>query len=115
MFMKNTALKNKNRRIFSGFLYSALFALTLIVYSACPQNVALGGSVDILPPNGEITYPDAGETPIRGSFVLEGTAKDDEGVQAVSKHRNERPNALFSGRTFRAGRLQYIVDCKHRQ
>ncbi len=84
MFMKNTALKNKNRRIFSGFLYSALFALTLIVYSACPQNVALGGSVDILPPNGEITYPDAGETPIRGSFVLKGTAKDDEGVQAVS-------------------------------
>ena len=84
MFMKNTALKNKNRRIFSGFLYSALFAVTLIVYSACPQNVALGGSVDILPPNGEITYPDAGETPIRGSFVLKGTAKDDEGVQAVS-------------------------------
>lgn len=82
--MKNTALKNKNRRIFSGFLYSALFALTLIVCSACPQNVALGGSVDILPPNGEITYPDAGETPIRGRFVLKGTAKDDEGVQAVS-------------------------------
>nr|WP_252722145.1 hypothetical protein [Treponema socranskii] len=40
--------------------------------------------MDILPPNGEITYPDAGETPIRGSFVLKGTAKDDEGVQAVS-------------------------------
>ncbi|QNL96586.1 hypothetical protein H9I35_09100 [Treponema sp. Marseille-Q4132] len=82
--MKNTVLKNKNKRILSGFLYSALFALTLILYSACPQNVALGGSVDILPPNGEITYPDAGETPIRGSFVLKGTAKDDEGVQAVS-------------------------------
>ncbi|ERF60662.1 hypothetical protein HMPREF0860_0167 [Treponema socranskii subsp. socranskii VPI DR56BR1116 = ATCC 35536] len=82
--MKNTILKNKNRRTGRGFLYAALLFATLIVCTACPQYVSLGGGIDILPPSGEITYPDAGETPIRGSFVLKGTAKDDEGVQAVS-------------------------------
>lgn len=83
--MKNTLLlKNKNVRMKRGLLFSAILFALMILYTACPQYVALGGGVDILPPSGEITYPDAGETPIRGSFVLKGTAKDDEGVQAVS-------------------------------
>ena len=82
--MKNTLLKNKKLGIKGGLLFSALLFVTLIICTACPQYVALGGGVDILPPSGEITYPDAGETPIRGSFVLKGTAKDDEGVKAVS-------------------------------
>ncbi|MBM7023260.1 hypothetical protein [Treponema sp. Marseille-Q4523] len=83
--MKNILLlKNKNVRMKRGLLFSAILFALMILYTACPQYVALGGGVDILPPSGEITYPDAGETPIRGSFVLKGTAKDDEGVQAVS-------------------------------
>ena len=81
--MKNTLFKNKNVRIKNGLLFSAVLFAMLII-STCQQHIALGGGVDILPPSGEITYPDAGETPIRGSFVLKGTAKDDEGVQAVS-------------------------------
>ena len=82
--MKNTLFKNKNVRTKGGLLFSALLFTVLILYSACPQQIALGGGVDIERPNGEITYPDAGETPIRGSFVLKGTAKDDEGVKSVS-------------------------------
>ena len=59
-----------------------LIILTAIVGFTCKPG--LGSQIDVLPPSGEIIYPDAGETPIRGSFVLKGTAKDDEGVQAVS-------------------------------
>ncbi|MFC2420458.1 MAG: hypothetical protein ACFNOL_05215, partial [Treponema maltophilum] len=77
--MKNTLFKNKNVRIKNGLLFSAVLFAMLII-STCQQHIALGGGVDILPPSGEILYPDAGETPIRGSFVLKGTAKDDEGV-----------------------------------
>jgi len=50
----------------------------------CKQSVGLGPQVDVVPPGGKITYPDAGETPIKGSFVLKGTAKDDDGVESVS-------------------------------
>ena len=59
-----------------------LIILTAIAGFTCKPG--LGSQIDILPPSGEITYPDAGETPIRGSFILRGTAKDDEGVRAVS-------------------------------
>ncbi|WP_428769039.1 Ig-like domain repeat protein [Treponema sp. HNW] len=55
----------------------------IIMYSACEQYVGLGSGIDILPPKGQITYPDAGETPIRGSFVIKGTAKDDEGIVSI--------------------------------
>ena len=81
--MKNTLFKNKNVLIKNGLLFSAVLFAMLII-STCQQHIALGGGVDILPPSGEITYPDAGDTPIRGSFVIKGTAKDDEGVRSVS-------------------------------
>jgi len=81
--MKNILFKNKNSRTNGGLLFFALLFAALAT-STCSQHIALGGGVDILPPSGKILYPDAGETPIRGSFVLKGTAKDDEGVQAVS-------------------------------
>ena len=59
-----------------------LIILTAIAGFTCKPG--LGSQIDILPPSGEIIYPDAGETPIQGSFILRGTAKDDEGVRAVS-------------------------------
>ena len=59
-----------------------LIILTAIAGFTCKPG--LGSQIDILPPSGEIIYPDSGETPIRGSFILRGTAKDDEGVRAVS-------------------------------
>ena len=68
--MKNTILKNKNRRTGRGFLYAALLFATLIVCTACPQYVSLGGGIDILPPSGEITYPDAGKTPIHQQIAV---------------------------------------------
>ncbi|WP_428771686.1 hypothetical protein V1L52_06195 [Treponema sp. HNW] len=76
-------MKTKNTGL-NRFIVSISALIVLIVYSACEQYVALGAGIDILPPKGEITYPDAGETPIRGNFVLKGTARDDEGVKAVS-------------------------------
>lgn len=81
--MKNILFKNKNSRTNGGLLFFALLFAALAT-STCSQHIALGGGVDILPPSGKILYPDAGETPIRGSFVLKGMAKDDEGVKAVS-------------------------------
>ena len=61
-----------------------LIILTAVVGFTCKPYVGLGGQIDILPPSGEITYPDAGETPIRGSFILRGTAKDDDGIQSIA-------------------------------
>ena len=72
----------KKNRIFLNFLILILFTVFLSV--TCKQNVGLGGTVDIERPEGSITYPDAGETPIRGSFVMRGTAYDDEEVSSVS-------------------------------
>ncbi|UTC49774.1 Ig-like domain repeat protein [Treponema sp. OMZ 855] len=72
-------MKKMNRAVFL-----VLIILTALAGITCKPYVGLGGQIDILPPSGEITYPDAGEMPIRGSFVLKGTAKDDEGVTSVS-------------------------------
>jgi len=72
-------MKKKNR--VASF---ALIVLTAIAGFTCKQNIGLGGRIDILPPNGEITYPDSRETPIRGSFVLKGTARDDDGIKSIS-------------------------------
>ena len=59
-----------------------LIILTAIVGFTCKPG--LGSQIDVLPPSGEITYPNAGETPIRGSFILRGTAKDDDGIQSIA-------------------------------
>ncbi|UTC51336.1 Ig-like domain repeat protein [Treponema sp. OMZ 855] len=72
-------MKKMNRAVFL-----VLIILTALAGITCKPYVGLGGQIDILPPSGEITYPDAGETPIRGSFVLKGTAKDDDGIQSIS-------------------------------
>ena len=77
--MKNGKHSVKGKGLFIATLIAAMF-----LYAACPQYVSLGESVDILPPAGQILYPDSGETPIKGSFLLKGFASDDEGVQAVS-------------------------------
>ncbi|UTC43600.1 hypothetical protein [Treponema sp. OMZ 857] len=61
-----------------------LIVLTVLAGVTCKPYVGLGGQIDILPPSGKIDYPDAGETPIRGSFVLKGTASDDDGIQSIS-------------------------------
>ena len=62
----------------------ALIVLTAVAGLTCRPNIGLGGQIDIVPPEGEITYPDAGETPIRGSFVLKGTASDDDGIESIT-------------------------------
>ncbi|EPF47360.1 hypothetical protein HMPREF1222_00831, partial [Treponema vincentii F0403] len=61
-----------------------LIVLAAITGFTCRPNIGLGGQIDIVPPEGEITYPDAGETPIRGSFVLKGTASDDDGIESIT-------------------------------
>ncbi|AGT42887.1 putative lipoprotein [Treponema pedis str. T A4] len=47
--------------------------------------MALGSAIDIgYYPEGNILYPDTGETPIKGSFVLKGVARHDDGIDSVS-------------------------------
>lgn len=68
-----------------SFVWITFFIFSVIIsFSTCKNNIGLGGSVDIEHPRGAITYPDAGETPIRGSFVIKGTARDDEGISSIS-------------------------------
>ncbi|UTC49776.1 hypothetical protein [Treponema sp. OMZ 855] len=61
-----------------------LILLTVLAGVTCKPYVGLGGQIDILPPSGKIIYPDTRETPIRGSFVLQGSASDDDGIQSIS-------------------------------
>ena len=68
----------------SNVLFFILIICAVMTVFTCKQSVGLGPQVDVVPPGGKITYPDAGETPIKGSFVLEGTAEDDDGVESVS-------------------------------
>ena len=76
-------MKNgKTIRTIFCLIFAALSIMLL--YSACDAYVGLGAGIDILPPKGEITYPPAGETPIRGNFVIKGTANDDENIKSVS-------------------------------
>ena len=72
----------KKNRFFLSFLILILFTVFLSV--TCKQNIGLGGTIDIERPEGEITYPDAGETPIRGSFVMKGYARDDDGIKSIT-------------------------------
>ena len=72
-------MKKKN-----NVLFFTLVIFTIMMAFTCKQNVGLGGTVDIERPEGSITYPDAGETPIRGSFVMRGTAKDDDGIKSIT-------------------------------
>ena len=72
-------MKKKNR-----VLSFALIALAAITGFTCKQNIGMGETVNIYSPNGGISYPDAGETPIRGSFVLQGTANDGDGIKSIS-------------------------------
>ncbi|MEL3905794.1 MAG: hypothetical protein P1P65_02010 [Treponema sp.] len=68
-----------------SFVWITFFIFSVIIsFSTCKNNIGLGGSVDIEHPRGAITDPDAGETPIRGSFVIKGTARDDEGISSIS-------------------------------
>ena len=72
-------MKKKN-----NVLFFTLVIFTIMMAFSCKQNVGLGGTVDIERPEGSITYPDAGETPIRGSFVMRGTAYDDDGIKSIT-------------------------------
>ncbi|UTC75226.1 hypothetical protein E4O03_00395 [Treponema sp. OMZ 792] len=72
----------KKNKKFLSFLVLSLF--TVIMLLTCKPLVSLGTTVDVLPPEGRITYPETGETPIRGSFIIKGTAFDDEEVKSVS-------------------------------
>ncbi|UTY23142.1 hypothetical protein [Treponema denticola] len=72
-------MKKKNNVL----LFTLLICTVMTVFT-CKQNIGLGASVNVAPPTGEIIYPDAGETPIRGRFVMKGTASDENGIQSVS-------------------------------
>ncbi|EEV19487.1 hypothetical protein TREVI0001_2415 [Treponema vincentii ATCC 35580] len=85
----------------------ALIVLTAVAGLTCRPNIGLGGQIDILPPEGEITYPDAGETPIRGSFVLKGTASDDDGIQSITvvfeNIETQKRSRMYKAEGFTAG------------
>ena len=85
----------------------ALIVLTAVAGLTCRPNIGLGGQIDIVPPEGEITYPDAGETPIRGSFVLKGTASDDDGIQSITvvfeNIETKARNSVYTAEGFTVG------------
>lgn len=68
----------------SNVSFFILIICAVMTVFTCKQSVGLGPQVDVVPPGGKITYPGAGASPIRGSFVLKGTAEDDDGVESVS-------------------------------
>lgn len=70
------------KKIANVFL-SLSIILAIFTTLTCKNNVALGAAVGILPPAGEILYPPQGAAPIMGSFVMNGTARDDDGVESV--------------------------------
>lgn len=74
----------KKARIGKTALVAALIMCFTALFTTCKNNIGLGGTLNIYPPNGGINYPDAGETPIRGSFVLKGTASDGDGIKSIS-------------------------------
>ena len=73
----------KKTRMGNTALAAALIMCVTALLTTCKNSIGLGGQIDILPPNGEITAPD-GVGAIRGSFVLRGKASDDDGVESVS-------------------------------
>jgi len=94
--------KKMNRAVFL-----VLIVLTAIVGVTCKQYIGLGGQIGILPPSGKIIYPDTGETPIRGSFVLKGSASDDDGIQSISvvfeNIETKERSRVYSAEGFSAG------------
>ncbi|QUY17618.1 hypothetical protein GWP40_03985 [Treponema vincentii] len=73
----------KKTRMGNTALAAVLIMCVTALLTTCKNSIGLGGQIDILPPNGEITAPD-GVGAIRGSFVLRGKASDDDGVESVS-------------------------------
>ena len=98
-------MKKKNR-----VLSFALIVLTAITGFTCKQNIGLGGTIDIERPRGEITYPNAGETPIRGSFVIKGTAKDDGGVHSISVRFKNKETGKDAGVSYAAEPFQETTE-----
>ena len=97
--------KKMNRAVFL-----VLIVLTAIVGVTCKQYIGLGGQIGILPPSGKIIYPDTRETPIRGSFVLKGSASDDDGIQSISvvfeNIETKERSRVYSAEGFSAGMFQ---------
>ncbi|WP_206180995.1 hypothetical protein [Treponema medium] len=50
----------KKARIGKTALVAALIMCFTALFTTCKNNIGLGGQIDILPPIGEITYPDGG-------------------------------------------------------
>ncbi|UTC62276.1 hypothetical protein E4O05_12335 [Treponema sp. OMZ 787] len=92
----------KNKKYLRLLLLSLFTVITLLT---CKPS--LGGQVDILPPKGVITYPPTGENPIRGSFIIKGTASDDEEVTSVSvvftNKETKATTRSFSGKLIPTG------------
>ena len=87
-----------------------LIILTALAGITCKQNIGLGGTIDIERPTGAITYPNAGETPIRGSFVIKGWARDDKGVHAISVRFKNKETGTYVGASYSAEPFQETVE-----
>ena len=87
-----------------------LIILTALTGITCKQTIGLGGTIDIERPTGAITYPNAGETPIRGSFVIKGWARDDKGVHAISVRFKNKETGTYVGASYSAEPFQETVE-----
>ena len=87
-----------------------LIILTALAGITCKQTIGLGASIDIERPTGAITYPNAGETPIRGSFVIKGWARDDKGVHAISVRFKNKETGTYVGASYSAEPFQETAE-----
>ena len=70
------------RKKWSHVITGALLCC-IVVFAACKNNIGLGSTIDINPPEIKSVYPPIGAV-IRGDFVLAVKAEDDTKIQQVS-------------------------------
>ncbi len=72
----------KKKRNISRFLFLAIVLVVIISTSTC--EVALGSAINVLPPTVKAdTLGSSDGIPVRGTFTVSGTAKDDDGIASV--------------------------------
>lgn len=71
---------------FRSALLTVLSVLFVLIITTCKRTVALGSTVDVLPPSSSVTRDSSASDSVAkaGSFTIEGVAGDDSGVASVT-------------------------------
>lgn len=71
---------------FRSAILTVLSVLFVLIITTCKRTVALGSTVDVLPPSSSVTRDSSASDSVAkaGSFTIEGVASDDSGVASVT-------------------------------